>query len=261
MGSDATRARAAGERDSLSPDSPWGQFVLGWADDEMLLAHQLGHLLSRYTEVEELIAIGSLAQDDLAHAVLLYGLLEPDPRERDRLFFERDLGEFRCSALIGHEVDGWEQVVARQYLYKSAEALRLREAADRAPTALQAAAHGMAAEEHLHRAHWEHWCEVLAASPEGAERLRRAVGVLWATTGDLFAPHQEATDLDWPAEGLFGEWRDGVAGFLGTLGLEAPAEAPTVPPNPRAGVTDPALAADLERSRRVYEQDANGVWG
>lgn len=259
-----TSARAASGRGAHAPalaaDSPWGRFALAWGDDELLLAHQLGHMLSRYTEFEELIAIGSLSQDDLAHAQLLHALVEPDARERDRLFFERDPGDFRACAIVSRHLENWDLVIARQYLYKAADELRLREAAERAPAPLRAAAVGMAAEEQLHRAHWQHWCEVLAASGQGNARLRGALAELWPHTGDLFSLPDAASDLDWPAAELTQEWRASVTGFLGGLGVQLPDDIPA-PAAERSGVTDPAMLSDLKRSRRVYEREPTGVWG
>lgn len=234
--------------------------MIGWADDEMILAHLLGSMLTGYTEVEELIAIGSLAQDDLAHASLLYELLEPDMRERDRLFYEREPAAFRNCGLVGHVSEDWAVVVVRHHLYEAAERLRLERVASmpEAPKPLVELAEGMYAEERLHRAHWEHWCEVIAGAAGGSERLAAAVEELWPATADVFVAPE---GLAWPDDALHSEWRAAVEQSLRPLGVELPASASAASDAGRRGRHQPPLLESLRQSRTVYQQDPEAIWG
>jgi ring-1,2-phenylacetyl-CoA epoxidase subunit PaaC len=243
-------------------DAGWEAFALAWADDEILLAHIIGELLAGWSEVEDLIALGSIAQDDLAHATLVYSLVEPDPRERDRLFFERAPKDFRNSRLASLISDEWGVVIARQYLYELADRLRIEALlASEAPKPLLDIAAGIGPEEAAHRAHWEQWCETLARTDAGRERLEQGLAEVWPLAGDLLALPADCAELDWPREELEQQWAGEARAYFGGLGIAAPEEAPEAVPRPRSGKQPKAMLKALERSRRVYNVDTNAVWG
>jgi phenylacetate-CoA oxygenase PaaI subunit len=245
------------EDDALDAASPWRDFVLAWADDEIMTAYLLGEVLSRYAEIEEMIALGSIAQDDLAHGTMLYSLLVPDARERDRLFFERPTSDFRNAVLAEHDTEDWAAVVLRQHLYEAAERLRLQTVAGLDVRPLSQVAQAMLTEEDLHQAHWEHWCEVLAETPAGREHLQRAVNELMPLSADLFSV--SAPDgVEWDRDGLRAAWQAEVSGFVADLGLTMPEQPPA---SAARGAHTVAFADMHGRWRRVYEQDPTATWG
>ncbi|HVB10467.1 MAG TPA: Phenylacetic acid catabolic protein, partial [Bacillota bacterium] len=89
--------------------------ILAAADDELMLGHRDSEWTGLAPHVEADVALSSLAQDEMAHAAALYGLLAPaDP---DALACGRPLADYRHARLV--EVGGRDFAfsVIRQYLY------------------------------------------------------------------------------------------------------------------------------------------------
>ncbi|MER7400522.1 hypothetical protein ABT381_33985, partial [Streptomyces sp. NPDC000151] len=97
------------------PPAPDGVAVL-WpalADDLFLHAHRLAERTVDYTELEEALAVGSIAQEDLAHARTLLGLLGYDEAAADAHFFDRPAALWQPTALTASARDGRAWAVAR----------------------------------------------------------------------------------------------------------------------------------------------------
>ena len=84
-------------------------------------------------ELEINIALSSMGQDEIGHARRLYGLVAGGPAATERLVYERPGAEFLASPLARTYPTEWEGLLARQYLYETADAARaavLAKAAD-----------------------------------------------------------------------------------------------------------------------------------
>jgi ring-1,2-phenylacetyl-CoA epoxidase subunit PaaC len=241
----------------------WRHHLQAWADDEFVLGHQLGDLVGSYFDLEEAVALGSLAQDHLVHARELYGLLGIDGDDLDRFVFERDPDEFRNSQLVEARVDDdFAALVVKMALYASAEELR----------ALAAVADGTAGdvaarileEEAYHREHWWDWLAVLAGSDEGHQRVEQALQRLVPLGADffddgLFDNGQGPADGTAQAE----EWRTGLSRRLDELGLGPLPGAPgPSSASGRRGAHSPDLAHSLATLAAVREPGRSEVtWG
>jgi phenylacetate-CoA oxygenase PaaI subunit len=258
MSTDAAQPSAP----ALDPASAWGRFVLAWGDDEVLLAHQLGTLLTGQSEVEEVIAVGSLCQDELAHGMSLWDLVETETRRRDALFYARPISEFLNCSLVAAPAPDWGAVVVRQYIYELADAVRVEQVLSMSgvPEAVVDVAQGMASEERLHRAHWGHWCQVLTRTPTGRERLRIAAESVWRDADDVLELPPGAEGLDWPVAELREAYTRQVTTLLQPL-QGAQAAHVAVASRPRTERQSPELVAALERSRSVYAEDPDATWG
>lgn len=135
-----------------------------WADDEFVVGHILASHITEYTHLEECLAIGSLAQDELAHARALYEYTGLQERDLDRYAFMRAANDFAVTPLVTYQPGDFAEVVIKQYLYELLDELRMEQAEVSGPDSLRALLAPMRYEERMHRDHWTHWMQVLADS-------------------------------------------------------------------------------------------------
>lgn len=182
--------------------------ILAAADDELMLGHRDSEWTGLAPHVEADVALSSLAQDEMAHAAALYGLLAPaDP---DALACGRPLADYRHARLV--EVGGRDFAfsVIRQYLYDIFEEQRIQQFLNSDLPELRAIAERMGREEKYHRMHDRALARALGA------RLQPALNRAWPLALGLF----EGTDL---AEA---DWRAVVVPELTAWGLAVPAAQP-----------------------------------
>ena len=96
------------------------------ADDELILGHRDSEWTGHAPILEEDIAFANIAQDEIGHASLWYGLVHdlggPEP---DRQVFFRQPSEYRNAPLVELPKGDWAFSMLRQYLFDAAEAERL----------------------------------------------------------------------------------------------------------------------------------------
>lgn len=226
--SDATQPLDAETRTSLA------SYLLAWADDELILGHRDSEWTGFAPQIEEDVAFSSIAQDELGHAALIYGLVaDLSDDDRDRLALRRPAAAYRHAALVERPNGDWAHTIARHYLYDLADSCRTDVLCDSAYAPLAAAARKMVREEHYHLMHDGVWWERLRdGGAESRERLVAAVRAVAPLAVDLFGETPGEHDLvangilPCPAGGLLEEWRLRVTPLLAEL--------------------DPALAALLD---------------
>ena len=75
--------------------------LLAVADDELILGHRNARWTGRAPILEEDIALANIAQDELGHAVLLYGIVaDLGGDDADTLAMFRDADAFRNVQLV-----------------------------------------------------------------------------------------------------------------------------------------------------------------
>jgi ring-1,2-phenylacetyl-CoA epoxidase subunit PaaC len=168
-------------------------FILHWADDKYIMGHEIACQTRYYgPDLEENLALGSLAQDHLGHARLLYGLLGSSDLEIDRLVYLRAPSDYRNSLLAAAQrPDDWAFWVVKGLLYAQAELLRCR--AIRAAWANQPEcqdwlniANIIIQDDAIHYEHWQQWLGVLEKQPEGSARLQAALDQLLPLGPEFF---------------------------------------------------------------------------
>src|SRR5438132_6868941 len=126
-------------------------YLLAWADDELVLGHRDSEWTGFAPQIEEDVAFSSIAQDELGHAALLYGLIaalsDDDP---DRLALRRPVADYRHAALVERPNGDWAHAISRHYLSDLADACRTDTLCDSAYAALAGIARTMVREEHDH---------------------------------------------------------------------------------------------------------------
>jgi ring-1,2-phenylacetyl-CoA epoxidase subunit PaaC len=195
--------------------------LLALADDELIIGHRHSEWTGWAPHIEEDLAFSSIAQDEMAHARLLYSLAQPlTDRNEDQLAFGREPHEYLNAVLCERPNGDWGYSVARQYLYDTADAVRLEALQGSSWSELADLVKVLQLEEKYHLDHARAWFSRLAGGPVGA-RQRFSDG--------LSAAMGEAVALFEPLTGEFGLVADGVlprsneellAEWLGRLGEE-----------------------------------------
>ena len=75
-----------------------------FADDLFLHGHDLTGWITDYVDIEESMAIGSMAQEELAHAATLLEFAGDDPVQRDWRLFVRPVDAWAPAALVTRSV-------------------------------------------------------------------------------------------------------------------------------------------------------------
>ena len=195
----------------LSPqNSALGELLLALADDEFVTGYANSEWTGIAPLLEEDLAFSSLAQDELGHARLLYELrselqiadcrlqIEAEPnlqstiyslQSPDALAYGRAPSGYRNARLVERSRGDWAYSVARQFLYDTADYVRLESLCRSAYTPLADAAAGIIREEKYHLLHARTWLERLASgSAEARARQRAAFEALWPDALGLFEP-------------------------------------------------------------------------
>jgi ring-1,2-phenylacetyl-CoA epoxidase subunit PaaC len=181
-------------RRGVAEEDPRLQLLLALADDELVLGHRHSEWTGWAPYLEEDLAFSSIAQDEIAHARLLYEIAEPMAgRDPDELALGRKPEEYRHAVLCERPNGDWGFTAARQYLYDTADDVRL--------TTLEASSFKDVAdvvktirmEERYHVEHARLWFDRLSAGPVAArerfaagltQALREALGLFEALSGE-----------------------------------------------------------------------------
>ncbi len=160
------------------------------ADDELVLGHRDAEWTGHGPILEEDIALANLAQDEIGHATLWYGLrTELDGSDADRLVYFRDADGYRNAWLVEQPRGDWAFTMLRQFLFDGYEAELLARLQRSAYAPLAAAATKALREELFHLRHSGLWIERLArGTTESRARLDAAVRTLWPLMRQLLAP-------------------------------------------------------------------------
>ncbi len=129
-------------------EAPLVELLLSVADDKLMLGHRNSDWTGLAPILEEDIAFSSLAQDEIAHAQVLYELASGlDGRSSESLAFGRDPIEYRCARIVELPDDfDWAFALCRQFFCDHFDALRLGRMARSSYTPLAHIAARLAAE-------------------------------------------------------------------------------------------------------------------
>jgi ring-1,2-phenylacetyl-CoA epoxidase subunit PaaC len=192
-------------------------FLLGHADDNMVLAQRLGDWISRAPELEEDIALGNIALDHLGVARALYtlaGALEGQGREEDDLAMFRDEGEYRNLLLVEQPNGDFAQTMVRQLFFDGYQLLLWEDLSESVNPELAGIASRALKEARYHFRHSSAWVIRLGdGTEESAQRAQRAVDSLWQFTGEMF---------EGETAGYRPQWERAVMSVLAEAGLGIP---------------------------------------
>ena len=203
--------------------------LLALADDEMIIGHRHSQWTGWAPHIEEDLAFSSIAQDEMAHARLLYGLAGPLlGRDEDALALGRAPEEYRNAVLCERPNGDWGYSLARQYLYDTADAVRLEALATSSWSELADRVKVIQLEEKYHLDHARVWFARMAEGPSLTARERLAAG-LAAAIAEAMAVFEPLPDepaliadgvLPRANESLLSEWLAGVGETLEAASLD-----------------------------------------
>lgn len=216
------------------------------ADDELILGHRNAEWTGHAPILEEDIAIANVAQDEIGHAVLWYGLVQAlTGQDPDQLAFFRDAHEFRSSALVEQPRGDWAFTMLRQYLFDTYESELLPRLIRSTFAPLSEVAAKANREELFHLRHSALWVERLAfGTEESKRRLQTALNDLWPLVPQLLATLPGDALL--AAEGIYPESAELAGAVLTRLERELAQLELTLP---TTGVPDAPGAARTASTR------------
>jgi len=194
-------------------------YVLGIADDALILGHRLSEWCGHAPLLEEELALANIGLDLIGEARALYdhaGALEGKGRDQDQFAYRRDAAAYRNLLLVEQPNGDFAMTIARQCLYSAHAALLWRELATSGDATLAGIAAGARHEAAYHLRHAGGWLIRLGdGTQESHRRAQAAVDALWPYTAEMFE--------DAPAA-LRAEWDNNVAAVLAEASLTRPAD-------------------------------------
>ena len=202
--------------------------LLAIADDELVLGHRLGDWTGWVPYVEEDLALSSIAQDEIGHARALYELASSiDGRTADELALGREPEEYRNCHLVEHPNRDFAYTVARQWLYDTADAVRLRALSSSSLKELRDLVAVLQLEERYHLEHMVEWFKRLANGP--VEARHKLIDALESTIPEAFGVFESLDEEDAlvadgvlpkPHRALQDEWLEEVRNMLMETSLD-----------------------------------------
>lgn len=220
------------------PTDDVAEYALRLGDDGLILAQRLGHWISRGPELEEDVALGNIALDQLGHArsFLTYAGGAWDKTEDELAYFRRE-PEFRSAAIFEQPNGDFAATIARQFIvsyYQFELYRRLTQSTDATLAAIAAKA---VKEVDYHRDHSAQWVLRLAGGTEESRtRMIQGLKQMWPYVAELFQDDELTTRL--AATGAAVEPSSLKADFdrlTGEILAEAELEVPVVPAAPGGG--------------------------
>ncbi|HVL32414.1 MAG TPA: 1,2-phenylacetyl-CoA epoxidase subunit PaaC [Actinomycetota bacterium] len=227
--------------------------LLALADDELILGHRLSEWTGWVPYIEEDLALSSIAQDEMAHARALYEIVSSlDGREVDALALGREPSQYRNAVLCERPNADFAYTVARQWLYDTADDVRLRALDASTFKELREVARVFRLEERYHLDHADAWFRRLSGGPVEARRrfteaLARALPEALALFEPLDGEDALIADGTLPRAhaDLLAEWLAAVGATLEAAGLDHVLTATIDQP---AGEMVPTSAGAMETS-------------
>src|SRR5438067_3760011 len=255
---------------------PLHTLLLALADDEFILGYRNSEWTGIAPMLEEDVAFSSMAQDEIGHARLMYQMLEAESGiSADKIAYARQPEEFLSCKLMDHRKLDWAHAVARQFLYDTADHVRLEALARSSYEPLANASQKIIREEKYHLMHGDMWLNRLATlSDDSRQRLIDALDAIWPDALGIFEELPDESDLvaqgilPEPNSQLLTEWLAEIAPYFLNLDLPFPAVEdsgtyrPIVEPvyGGRRGQHTPEFTELWEEMTSVYRLDPEAVW-
>jgi ring-1,2-phenylacetyl-CoA epoxidase subunit PaaC len=225
------------------PSGDVAEYALRLGDDALILAQRLGHWISRAPELEEDVALGNIALDQLGHArsFLTYagGALGENgtPKSEDDLAFFRREHEFRSAHIFEQPNGDFAATIARQFVVSYYQFELYRRLTGSTDATLAAIAAKAVKEVDYHRDHSAQWVLRLAGgTDESRKRMIHGLKLMWPYVGELFEDDDLVTRLAESGAAVAPSSIEADFDRLtGQVFAEADLEAPDVPSAPGGG--------------------------
>jgi ring-1,2-phenylacetyl-CoA epoxidase subunit PaaC len=175
------------------------EYLLRLGDDGLVLGHRLSEWIGFAPVLEEELALGNIALDqlDLAQAALgLAAELEGAGRDADALAYLREDGQFRNALLVEQPNHDFAWTIARQVLFDAVALPSYRALAQSAEPRLAAIGAKAAKEAEYHARHARTWAIRLGdGTAESHHRMQVAFDELFPYLGELFESDSVTREL------------------------------------------------------------------
>jgi ring-1,2-phenylacetyl-CoA epoxidase subunit PaaC len=243
-------------------------YLLGIADDELLIGHRHSEWTGFAPDIESDIALSSIAQDELGHARLFYEhageLLGASP---DELAFGRQPAAFRNAVLVERPNGDWGFSVVRLFLYDQADQVRLEALVAGSARPLANLAATVRREEGYHVTYGEQWLRRLATATDASRaRMQEALHRVWPEALGLYEPSTgqqllvEAGVVPVPAAEQLTRWQQTVVGVFDDVGLRMPSAGLGDGAGGRSGRHGEDLSALLDEMTSVWRSEPGAKW-
>ena len=238
---------------------PLVDLLVSLGDDEFVLGYWDSEWTGVAPMLEEDVACSSIAQDEIGHARLFYQQVEAlTGTPIDRLAYGRQPHEYRQVQLVDHARGNWAFTIARQFLYDTADAIRLASLRTSTYVPMAQDIVKVEREETYHQMHVHVWLERLANSTsEGRQRLEQALEQLWPDALGIFErfPGEEVLlhsgILTLSSEQLQQQWLAAIAPTFERLHLPFPTQGPA---------HSPTIAARVGGRSGQHGEDFKALW-
>lgn len=178
---------------------PHFRYVLGLADDNLVISQRLGEWISRGPDLEEDIALANFAIDHLgqARALLTHaGQIEGAGRTEDDLAMHRSEREYTnlliCELPNGH----FGETIARSLCIDAYQVLLWEALSTSKDETLAGIAQKALQEARYHLRHSSTWVVRLGDGTEiSHDRMQRGIDRVWRFTGEMFAHDPVAAEM------------------------------------------------------------------
>lgn len=214
-------------------DSPLLRYVLGRADDALVLGHRLSEWCGHGPILEEDMALSNMALDLIGQARALYTYaaeVEGAGRDEDAYAYLRDVTSYANLLLVEQPNGDFARTIVRQLLFSAFIDPYWRALMASTDPTLAAIAAKAEKESAYHLRHASEWTIRLGdGTAESHERAQRALDELWPFTGELFtlatgdrALIEAGVAVD--PEALRARWRTTVTAVVERATLTLPAD-------------------------------------
>lgn len=160
--------------------------ALALADDLFVQCQTLSPWTTNYVDFEESLAVGSIAQEILAHSGVLMDWAGLDKDQKDRRMFARRASDWKVTELSFFSADSWPELICGAYFLTQVSKITVN--------ALMADSNEngkslklVNSEQLLHLSHWRRWITVLLADADTELDVNSALRKVFDRAGDIFA--------------------------------------------------------------------------
>jgi ring-1,2-phenylacetyl-CoA epoxidase subunit PaaC len=261
--SDAVTAETIATSGSIAPEAV-ARYAIGLGDDALILAQRLGEWIAHAPELEEDVALGNIALDQLGHArsFLTYASSAWEKTEDDLAYF-RDESEFRNRQLFEQPNGDFAQTIARQLVASLYfQALYNARCQSTDPTLAAIAAKAIK-EVDYHVDHSVQWLMRLGLGTEfSRERMQHGLNSVWAFVAELFSNDPLTENLEGIAvdpQTLQEEFDRLVKKAIADAGLTVPT-VPAARGGGRAGIHTEFLGPLLAEMQVLARAHPGATW-
>lgn len=207
------------------------KFLIGLADDSVILSHRLSEWCSNAPYLEEDLALSNVALDYIGRARMFYQYaveLEGKERTEDDIAYFRNEREFTNLTIHELPINDFGFTMVRQYFLDVFYCLYLEKLCQSSDQKIAAIAEKAIKESRYHLKRSEPWIKQLAeGTQESRRRVQLALDELENFVGELFYMEEWENDLVKAGiavdrESLKSSWDEQVQGFLAGSELTFP---------------------------------------